>query len=42
MTEEEKAIAALTGEEDETSNEVNPLLDLIAGPGYHGGNFSTV
>ncbi len=34
MTEEEKAIAALTGEEDETVNEVNPLLDLIAGPGF--------
>ncbi|WP_282068667.1 protein translocase subunit SecDF [Olleya namhaensis] len=34
MTEEEKAIAALTGEQDETINEVNPLLDLIAGPGF--------
>tara|TARA_R110000751_G_scaffold64157_1_gene131875 strand:- start:8635 stop:11646 length:3012 start_codon:yes stop_codon:yes gene_type:complete len=34
MTDEEKAIAALTGEENETVNEVNPLLDLIAGPGF--------
>lgn len=34
MTDEEKAIAALTGEENETVNEVNPLLDLIVGPGF--------
>ncbi|AUC77414.1 protein translocase subunit SecDF [Olleya sp. Bg11-27] len=34
LTEEEKAIAALTGEENETVNEVNPLIDLIAGPGF--------
>jgi len=34
LSEEEKAIAALTGEENETVNEVNPLLDLMAGPGF--------
>ena len=34
MTEEEQAIADLTGEEDETVVESNPLLDLFVGPGF--------
>ena len=33
MTEEEKAIAELTGEKDETVTVNNPLLDLFVGPG---------
>ncbi|WP_375238603.1 protein translocase subunit SecDF [Aurantibacter sp.] len=37
LSEEDKAIAALTGGEDETILEVNPLLDLIKGQGYQGG-----
>ena len=37
LTDEEKAIAALTGGEDETVVEVNPLLDLVRGQGYQGG-----
>jgi len=37
LTDEEKAIEALTGGEDETILEVNPLLDLIKGQGYQGG-----
>ncbi|MGB1312957.1 protein translocase subunit SecDF [Bizionia paragorgiae] len=39
-TTEEEAddlIGDLTGEEDATTKEVNPLLDLIRGPGYQGG-----
>ena len=34
MSDEEKAIAELTGEQDETVTEVNPLLDLFVGPGF--------
>jgi len=37
LSEEDKAIEALTGGEDETVAEVNPLLDLIKGQGYQGG-----
>jgi SecD/SecF fusion protein len=36
-TDEEKAIEALTGSKDETVTEVNPLVDLVKGPGYQGG-----
>ena len=36
-TAEEKAIEALTGSEDETVDEVNPIMDLVKGPGYQGG-----
>ncbi|WGD33832.1 protein translocase subunit SecDF [Olleya sp. YS] len=34
MTEAEKAIAELTGEENEVVNVVNPLSDLLVTPGY--------
>ncbi len=36
-TDEEKAIEALTGSQDETIDEVNPIMDLVKGPGYQGG-----
>jgi SecD/SecF fusion protein len=36
-TDEEKAIEALTGSQDETVDEVNPIMDLVKGPGYQGG-----
>lgn len=36
-TEEDKSIEELTGEVDETTKEVNPILDLIRGVGYQGG-----
>lgn len=33
----DSVIGDLTGEEDVTTKEVNPLLDLLRGPGYQGG-----